>query len=402
MGGSVHSDEKVCACGGKFSMRVELEGFKYPKCSSCGESPKKLYVKKYLPKPDGSNGYCTIRYSKTGARLESILDAIFLLKQIESELLSGDFKPIDYATKLDRDFILIERYAPYYLAEYEKVMESGKISPSTLHNKKSIFRNHLIPAFKGKNLGEITLQDMNQFILDRSHIDRTAQYSIQELKVCMNFALERGHIARKPKFPPIRKSKKASSEEIISMDQQLRIIELLPAGPVKDCIKVQALFALRTGEARALKVQDFDFKKMELNINRHFSRGVLLTGRKSNKDGHKIPLVQSDLDIVGPMITGLGPSEFIFKGRSTDCISADILTKNWRKASKELGINSSLYMGTKHATLSDLKRKGMSEAMLLKFSGISNPEILNRYSQINHDDLREARMRNKSGTLKIV
>lgn len=416
MGGCILSDDKKgCVCGGKFIQvninflfkdypflkQDEGDDYSVPVCEFCKSAPRLLRIKRYVPGKFGDSGKkITIRYSHTNKRLTKIFDAIAVMKLIDKEIHEHTFDPMKY-TKTDTlnalqfDGFVAKKYLPYQ----EKRAKNNELSPEGLKKKKTAIK-HLVKFFGDRDLRAISRGAIREFYDSWEDRFRARDLATQELAVILKYAVEIEFLTHSPTLPKIKESQGVSADNILSPQEQERVLSHFENPLYRAMAEILIFHALRPCEVRALQWRDIDFKNKIIKIERHFSLSKIIEGRKSVKQGHYIPLLENIETILSNMPRPMDSREFIFKGSQGGAVGERVLSRAWLKAMeaafKDVRARdkktTSLYEGTKHSRLTYLKSMGFSDEDIMLLTGHTSPKALKRYTLLS-DQVKMAKVR---------
>lgn len=386
MGGSIAADQKSCKCGStKWAKKLE-DGHQLPVCASCGSYPKYFRVRKYVP-GDGKRGSAeNFRYDGAGKRLTRVHQAISLLEGMNHEIQTGQFKPSRY---LPTQGSALQRFDAYterkYLPFYEARLAVGEITKNTLRIKRQLISNHLLPFFGSYQLSQINSMKIEEFYYSYRKTLGQRDMATAELKVILRMAFKHEIIERVPSFPRLQKSSFRDPEMFLTVEQQNEVISHIDNLKHRVMIELLAIYGMRPCEVRALKWGDIDFTEGEIHIKRHCTEGdKVIDGRKSNRDGHVVPLIERARRLLDSIEGERAHDEFIFKGERCQVVSERVLLRAWQRAIGKTTIPYvDLYSGTKHSKLSALLRDGASEAEIIALTGHTTVSMVKRYAQLN-------------------
>src|ERR1700737_2389421 len=154
-----------------------------------------------------------------------------------------------------------------FLSEYA---EANRQKPSTIEAKKSILRNHLVPALGKLKLDEIgtaQVQKLKGRLSKRK--PKTVNNVLNTLSVILRIAVKWGVIERMPCHIELIKAS-ASEMEFYDFEEHKRLVEA--AAELNDRIHLLVLLGcdagLRCGEIVALEWSDVDFKRNAITVSR--------------------------------------------------------------------------------------------------------------------------------------
>lgn len=401
MAGTIQSDIRgnACACGGKFQQVKEFD-FSVPRCDSCNQFPQKFRIKRYLPGLNEKRGkHIIIRYDQSHKRLTSIYQCLGVNQSIDAELEQGIFDPRKYASRETSEQLRLGRFwTDIYFPIQQRRFENGDISPSTWKSKKGYFNNYLSDAFGSYDLRNITTQRLKLFYDTWNDKFRTRDLVLEELKYILNFSMEYGLIDKTPVFPKKKRVAHKNVENFLTDKEQQLVLNSIKNPQYRVMIEILSIYALRPGELRAIKWKDLNFQDGILSIQRHFSNGnKLVEGRKSRSSGEEkailyLPITKKVELLLSMVPRNINPDSFVFVGHVGEFVSEKALCSAWKNAllKAEIKKKVSLYEGTRHSTLTNLKKKGFSDEELIKLSGHTNLETVKRYAKTRMIDQVEA------------
>lgn len=395
----IYSDTKgACPCGGTFTGKATLKKVEYPVCENCGETPSLFRIRAKIVDLNFEDKYIDIRHSQTGERLKDIFDCFSTLKQIESEIEAGIFDIRRYDSQQNKESYLFENFSDEYLSFHENRLKRGEITPSGYDNKKKYVKV-LRSFFSGKDIASIRVPSIEQFKNSFTDRFRTRDLALGELKALLNFAHRMEVIGGVPKFDLVPSSRKRS--EIISMDNAKRIISEVSDHQYKVMIALLAIYPIRPSELRAIQWRDIGYFEKTVKFCRHFSKDILIDGRKSVSGGEKseltYPLVKEFEEYLMSIPRPLNSKEFIFTGSRNDFVSEKCLSNAWKKAlakvNKELKEKKMIPLPAyqlyelRHARLSQIAEQSNGDIVkMLKVSGHTNPKtLMERYVRSSSD-----------------
>ena len=185
--------------------------------------------------------------------------------------------------------------------EWKKSHLETSVRPSTKADYKSLLRVHIEPFFKGYRLREIQRPVVLKFrasMLDNDVGRRTINKALSLTGSLFRYAELNGQVHHNPfikvmlpKAPPEDGEYEDESIEVLSVDEQRRLIE---AADGRDRILFMTALAtgLRQGELLGLRWGDLDLKDGQLHVRRQFTRGAFAP-LKTEYARRKIPLPPS-------------------------------------------------------------------------------------------------------------
>lgn len=372
-------ENQVChKCGGSFKRVIlkSISNIAY-RCPKCLTVPDRYYLDIH------HNGERPRIFSdKQGKPLDTIARAADLLSHIQYEIDNHIFDITKYRKSDIKNFLfenLIKRWLD--LKEKQKIATAYKYQEFT--------RNYF-SFFKGFDVREIKTSTVDLFYNDLpEHLsNKTKKNILSSLHAFLNWLLRMEYIAKVPVFPKIEVN--LPDWQWVDVDGQDKLLSAIPAED-RSIFLFEALHGCRPGEARALKVKDFDFLRITITIRRTFS------GRASNelvehtktKRIRKIPIHPEMTSLLKGLCDGRFGEEFVFiNPRTNKPYSEASLLRTWDKVRNDVGMNIKPYEGLRHSFASQRACMGYDLLRIGKILGHTDIRTTQRYSHINLNALK--------------
>lgn len=198
-----------------------------------------------------------------------------------------------------------------------------------------------------------------------------------------------------PEFPSVPQDNYVPT--IITVQAQAEILEAIPWE--KRGVFCAMAHTLRPGEARALEIRDY--QGGDLMVRR------AVKGRKAGSEvrtakerNWRIVAVDERLEVWLDWRLAQFPKRELLQGTGRLFVNPDgrdperrwghdALEHVWKAACKAVGVEVGLYEGTKHATASDLVRRGENMDLVQKFLGHADRRSTERYARLEERDAVE-------------
>lgn len=396
----IYSDSKNgCRCGCRTWIRKPVDGladYDQPMCEKCNSRPELYVIVALIEDEDGREERIKVRHTPDGDRLKDIHDVVYTLKNVNREIAGNTFDYGKYLSRESRESYIFDKIVAMYLHHHEKRLLRGELSPAGMKDKKTLIKNHLMPVFKGLDIGTISGKRIRAFYNSYTDSLRMRDKATGELKTIMNFAASDDckKLHNVPEFPEIKASNMVEDDVLITLQQQDSVIDKIENPVYRLAIRTLAIYGIRPCEVRTLKWEDVNKEKEVVFIRSHISLNQEISGRKSQAGKvHALPVVPEfeevleEIKKILPRV--INAKDYIFKGAHGGPIGQNVLTRAWNDACKLARIRGvTLYQGTKHSTLSDLG-ENHSDSKLIKLSGHTNTKTIRRYNQSNLKQVRE-------------
>lgn len=322
--------------------------------------------------PDQRATKFRVHFKGVKKRASSYLEASRFLTGLRFKADEKSFDPRDYKKDSPLGF---KNLVSQWLEIKEK-----EVKPNSFRDINSTI-NKALEFWGNLNIKEIKPKDFQLFLVSLNVSDKTKHNHIATLKQFWRWLFDNDEIDRLPKFPKVdfklawrktidKKTQQAIIDEVKNISYHINPKIWLG-------IKMLATyFNTRPNELRNMKEGDIDLNQ----------RQILLT---DTKDKPKyIYLLNEHIELLKSFPRGL-PHLYFFRHKTGQQFGKDYFYKWWKKACNNLDIEGvDLYGGTRHSTVSDLRKHRTPEQIKLASMHTTN-KAFERYFQVEADDLRE-------------
>lgn len=372
MKGGVYTKEKCPVCGQKFE-----RGKDDILCVRHQTRPKKVFIRLYSKE---AGRHINIYSDPRRNPFSSYEQANRILTVIRAEIDASSFDPSRYVAQKLRP-LQFRTWSSNWLQGKETQVEKKTISPSYVKELRrfvSILQNY----FQNTDIRDIGTKKVNDFYLSLKGSPKYQLNILSSFHKMLSDALDWGDIGKMPKFPPIEVPE--PKFRTIDLDQQDAVIDRINDPMDRTYILFTAREMVRPSETRALFWDDLDFKHDRVEICKHFSLNELRDSTKSKKT-KVLPLdreVKESLLRLPRHIT----SPFVFQKNGRP-YSESYARKLWNKITSDMGIEISLYQGTRHSSATEaVNRVGMDRVQ--EFLGHTRSTMTRRYAKMSAEGLR--------------
>ena len=237
---------------------------------------------------------------------------------VRAELAAEDGRPID------------PEVARVSFAKYLESWKASKVDVSgkTLATYNSQLRLYLIPEFGERKLTGISTSGIKYWVgeLSRSGVGATTiRQSYRLLHQILQSALIDELLGRNPavgiKLPKILTKKKLG----LTREQMFELAK--ECGDQKPLVVLMGTCGLRVNEALALRVENFDLDAKTVEVKHSWTTdefgkklrdedGNFVPGSTKTDEERTIPLPDTTLGLVKPLLAGKSPSDWVFMGKN--------------------------------------------------------------------------------------
>ncbi len=285
-----------------------------------------------------------------------------------------------------------------WLSEWLNNYQNYYLKERTFRNYKGVIKNHILPALGEYELNELTLQVLQEFIIDREKngnekrgcglASGTIEIIINVLKKSLDAAVDMGeidyHYANKIKRPRMT----TKQTECFSLAEQKMIEDAVMRDfPNKKIgILISLYMGLRIGELMALRWDDVDFHVNTVTIN-HSAREIYVNGKRRNvldtpktANSHRVIPIPSQLIPYLKTVKEHSRSEYVIttKNRETTIRSYQKLYASFLR---DLNIKYRSFHTLRHTFATRALECGVDIKTISEIMGHKSPTVtLNRYS----------------------
>lgn len=284
------------------------------------------------------------------------------------------------------------------------------VKESTYANYLVAMHNHIIPAFQGIAIGEISnrmIQDTIIFWSKNGRLNgngglavKTVKDMIVILKMCLKdyeecYELEVRN--RTMKYPP---NKEKSGIKVWSGEQQKQVMKLIRMH--LDCetlgYAISLCTGMRIGELCALKWEDIDLANRLIYINKTLQRiylktevgkgvtKIVITTPKSEKSVRNVPISNALLELLEQM--GKQRGKYVLTG-TTSYIEPRVYREHYQKFVEQHGIQPIKFHALRHTFATRCIENGADYKIVSELLGHSSVNLtLNLYVHPNLEDKR--------------
>ncbi len=384
----IRTKEKCPRCGGKFE---EIPGVAFL-CLKCKTTPKRYFIDLVWQKKR-----IRIYSDKSGQPLSSYEQAKRLASHIQYEIDHHIFDPSLYVAEDIKKFN-IKNLVEKYLSEKEKQLKYSAFRKKKLWLSKTV--EYLMNEQKVLDVREIRgvhLNDFINFLYSQNLAPKTIKNIRTEIAAFLSWCYKLKIIKEIPYIPEV----KVPEPPIrwISQEDQEKILSAIPEEH-RDIFIFILTYGLRPSEARALKWDCVFFKDELIIIRRNFSDCKLYETTKENR-WKVLPMIEPIKEMLLRRAKNR-ESEFVFwyknpvNGHFHPYYGGAKLRKLWREACQKVGINITLYAGSRHSKAMQLLQQGASYEQIGALLGHSNPKTTRRYAKLRAEQVRSLLEKNKN------
>lgn len=326
------------------------------------------------------------------------VDVIYVPKSGTNEVITDaeesvpllTFKENNANNKSSIYSITFEKYALNWLETYKM----KALKPNTYETYKRKFHAHLIPAFGRKKLTEITTEDVQVFMNERSHL---AKKTIRDIKALlgeiMKDALDEGLIKKDPTVSRRLRipSDKEHKRDALPIDQFRDILNKSTKLKKNDMLLMYMIMltGMRRGEVLGLKWGDIDFERGLIYIRRnvtHPNGNTPVIGTPKTKSGVRVIPLDSTLK---KLLAPGDMDDFIFGSKHP--ITLRTYSNTWTRIKKSINLYGATAHILRHSYLTYVAGAGTDLKTLQSMAGHSTIGMtMNLYVHPLAENIQEA------------
>jgi integrase len=374
MKGKIYPRGKCPLCAGKF-----VKGPAGYRCPVHFIAPKRFYIQLYIRE---IHKLINLYSDSRGIPFSSYEQAERILTKIRAEIDAGNFDATRYIAQRLKP-LRFSNWSNEWLKKKKTETEKGLRAPSYLKAVR-VYVRKFQTYFGDTDIRDIGTKRIHEFYLSLSGKPHYIKNIITALEKLFHDALDWEDIAQLPKFPKIEVPE--PDIRTIDLDLQDQIIRAIPNPMDRAFILFTAREMVRPSETRALQWEDIDLKHDRVTIRRHFSLNEI----RSTTKAKRIKILPLDGEVKQALqdLPHYLTSPFVFWKRKGRPFSESWARKLWKRISLTLGVNISLYQGTRHSSATEAAdRVGVDATQ--DFLYHTSRKMTERYAQKNPDRLKK-------------
>ncbi len=261
-------------------------------------------------------------------------------------------------------------------------MQKGIRSPSYVKTLR-VYLYKFQDYFRQIDIRDIGTKNVNDFYLSLQGSPKYIKNILDALEKIFRDALDWEDIRQLPKFPKIEIDE--PDTKTIELDLQDKIIQAIPDPMDRTYILFMAREIVRPSEVRALCWEDIDFKHDRVTIRRHFSLNQIRPTTKARQI--KILPLDGDVKDALSKLPWHITSPFVFQKKGHP-YSESWARKLWKRISKSLNVEISLYQGTRHSSATELAER-MGVDLAQEFLHHASRAMTKRYAKQSVENLKK-------------
>ena len=249
---------------------------------------------------------------------------------------------------------------------------------------------HLAPVFGQMKARDLSIEDLNRYVDDRTKAEAenaTINRELAVLKRAFNLGRKNSKVYYVPAFPSRLEESDARSGFV--EDEQYQ----------KLCDYCQGELWLRTALALGYT---FGFRKSELlnlrvrQVNLLNRTIVLAPGTTKNKQARTVKLTSETYELLKASLIGKTDDDFVLARGNTA-----VLRAAWSALCIRAGLPKLLFHDLRRSAVRNMIRRGVQEKVAMKISGHKTRDVFDRYNITNENDLADAAQLIESGAQKF-
>lgn len=227
-------------------------------------------------------------------------------------------------SRVPRDKMMVTELVKKWQENYLTVQQQlGRLKPSTIRSYQSNLDSHIEPFFGARQLAEVTLASVQEFIkalLGKGLSAKTIGNVIVILKEMFKHAVQWGHLDANPVQYVERPRGEDKEMDVFTPDEIRRLLNAQEE-PLRTLLLTTVLTGMRQGELFGLQWEDIDFARHQVHVRRSLWHGTLGTpkSRRSRRAIDMPPTLEQALK----QLSTTRRSEFVFCSERGTPLDAD-------------------------------------------------------------------------------
>ena len=227
-------------------------------------------------------------------------------------------------SRVPRDKMMVAELVKKWKENYLTVQQQlGRLKPSTIRSYQSNLDSHIEPFFGARQLAEVTLASVQEFIkalLGKGLSAKTIGNVIVILKEMFKHAVQWGHLDANPVQYVERPRGEDKEMDVFTPEEVRRLLDAQEE-PLRTLLLTAVLTGMRQGELFGLQWEDIDFARHQVHVRRSLWHGTLGTpkSRRSRRAIDMPPTLEQALQ----QLSTTRRSEFVFCSERGTPLDAD-------------------------------------------------------------------------------
>jgi integrase len=241
------------------------------------------------------------------------------------------------------------------VAEYMRWLEHDRQrKPSTLRDYQSIVKTHLLPAFGGQRLEDITTDQVEawsaQLAASGRMNNRTRLKILTVLHGVMGRAKRVWKLPRNPISDVEKPTQRRSTEiEVLSPEEIMALVRAAASQQDAAIYLTAAFTGLRRGELVALRWRNVDFPRRHIRVTASYTERALSTPKSGRaRSVPMAPPVEEALARLSERPDHTGDDDVVFPGTGGSYLDASALYRRNKQALKRAGLRSLRFHDLRH------------------------------------------------------
>jgi integrase len=291
----------------------------------------------------------------------------------------------------------VQKDAPFAdFAGHWKDTRRADWKPTAYRGYEQILRVHLVPAFSGKTVRSITVEDVQRYKSDRLKKDELSPKTVNNHLGVLGSLFEDAVKWRYAVHNPVRQVKPCRVDRVdedfdfwTAEESERFLAAIREVRPRWFPFFLTALrTGLRLGELAALRWGDVDFTSRKVHVRRSYSHGVETTP-KSGK-GRSVPMSAQLYTALAEHKLANGGNERVFLSDEGEILDNNRVKHPFWRGIEKAGVRRIRIHDLRHSFASQLVIAGESLFKVQRLLGHSEATMTQRYAHLRAEDLGES------------
>jgi integrase len=242
---------------------------------------------------------------------------------------------------------------------------------------------HLEPFFGRRRVQDVGTDALNQYVKHRKEqeaMPATINREIAALRGMfrLGYYSDPPKLTRLPKFPHLDESENVR-KGFLEPEQFQKMAEAATTLWLRALLEVYHTYGWRKKEVLSLRVRQVDFTADVIRLD---------VGTTKNKEGREVYMTATVRALLAECARGKKGDDHLFThkdGSPVRCFS-----RAWRSLCDAAGVPGLLVHDMRRTAARNLRRKGVTEGVIMKIGGWKTRSMFDRYNIVNQTDIREA------------